>query len=306
MDSRFYTVVEVWDGTNKVHRGRDQNKVLEWVSKNYGDPPSKKRAKLRIRGIVVSKAEEEKKAGRLVDKRRAPWLSSAGHSNSSSSGRPRTGTDILPPILQQKLSTDQSDAVTVQARNKTGRMRLSDLETLDGDTEAEERFRQAASTNDVVVIKQLLGGKVNPNTQNARGWTALHMAVYSDRTLAASVLLRHPKTDPNVVTEEGNTALHWCAMRDNTTTAGVILTHAATDVNKKNKVGFSPLHIAASHNCAPLFKLFVESDADLHSKNAELETPEDVAARIDASAVVDVLALIRKKAEFERRMARFR
>ena len=58
MDSRFYTVVQVkfnsaimhdnqqnvlvfhycfplqvWDGIKMVHKGRDQNKVLEWVSK---------------------------------------------------------------------------------------------------------------------------------------------------------------------------------------------------------------------------------------------------------------------------------
>ena len=73
----FTTPAQVWHGTNMVHHGRDQEKVLEWVSKvtnnlisfqaatfhhvkngkliwlqNYGDPPSAKRAKLRIRSIT--------------------------------------------------------------------------------------------------------------------------------------------------------------------------------------------------------------------------------------------------------------
>lgn len=302
MDSRFYTVVQVWDGIKMVHKGRDQNKVLEWVSKHYGDPPSEKRAKLRIRGIVVSKAEEEEKARLLAEKRRIPGSRSAVHSRTDVSNKPATGT--LPPIFQQKKSSGK-DVNAAQARKKTGRMQLSDLDTLDGNAEAEEGLRLAAAKNDVNVIKQLLRGKVNPNTQGKRGWTALHKAVFADRTLAASVLLAHAKTDPNTTSQEGNTALHWCALRDNPTIAGIILTHPKTDINQRNKVGFTALHIAASRNCAPLYKLLVECDADVLLKNKELETAEDVAHRSDAQAVLDVADRMRRIAEFERRMSRF-
>ena len=117
----------------------------------------------------------------------------------------------------------------------------------------------------------------NPNQQNAKGDTALHIAcrMRSDSTLQFLEVLIS-RCDPNICDSEGNTALHIAVSRHSSgqlENVQCLLQSDRCDPNVINKSGHTPLHIACfRHDFSLLEALVADKRCDLNIQDGNGDT----------------------------------
>lgn len=102
---------------------------------------------------------------------------------------------------------------------------------------------------------------VNPNTQNSKLETPLHIAAELNLEKIASALVTHSLINPNIVDYKGNTPLHIsCFYGSNTT--NIVAIHPATNLNIQNYQGETPLIIATKKYNPTIVNMLLLRGAD--------------------------------------------
>ena len=112
-------------------------------------------------------------------------------------------------------------------------------------------------------------------------------AVKSGDRAALSVLLRN-KVDVNTAEADGTTALHWASHRDDLESAKLLLS-AGANVNAANDLGATPLWIAAENGSVAMVRTLLQAGADPNRSLLLGETPLMVASRSGSAGVVEQL-----------------
>ena len=124
-----------------------------------------------------------------------------------------------------------------------------------GATSGDVRLVEAAKRGDIKIVRSLLLQRVDVNTPQADGTTALHWAVHSDDLEMARLLIR-----------------------------------AGARVNSANQdYGVTPLSLACTNGSAPMIETLLEAGADANITVREGETPLMTAARTGKLEAVNVL-----------------
>jgi len=79
----------------------------------------------------------------------------------------------------------------------------------------------------------------NINYKNAKGDTALLLAVYHDKYNIVELLLKDPKIDVNIQNKDGDTPLILAVQKNYHTISGLLVSHPAINVNILNNKGKS-------------------------------------------------------------------
>ncbi len=131
------------------------------------------------------------------------------------------------------------------------------------------------------------------------------LAEAAKRTDRAAIReLLKQRLDPNTAQVDGTTALHWAANRDDVETAE-LLVHAGANVKAANRYGVTPLSLACVNGNATMVKLLLKAGADANAALPGGETALMTAARtgrvdavkalLEAGAAVDAKEERRKQ-----------
>jgi len=108
----------------------------------------------------------------------------------------------------------------------------------------------------------------------------------SDRAAVSSLLQQ--KIDVNSPEADGTTALHWAVRSDDLDTAGQLI-KAGANVGKANRYGITPLYLASVNGNAPMIEKLLKAGADANEVSNEGETALMTAARTGNVAAAKVL-----------------
>uniref|UniRef100_A0A5F8HD78 TNNI3 interacting kinase n=1 Tax=Monodelphis domestica TaxID=13616 RepID=A0A5F8HD78_MONDO len=111
-------------------------------------------------------------------------------------------------------------------------------------------------------IRSLMLKGLRPSRLTRNGFTALHLAVYMDRTDLVTGLL-HSGADVQQAGYGALTALHVATLAGHLQAANVLLQHGAY-VNVQDAVFFTPLHIAAYYGHEQVTRLLLKFGADVN------------------------------------------
>ena len=113
-----------------------------------------------------------------------------------------------------------------------------------------DHFLDAAKRGDVIEVVSMLDAGMPVDSRDKVGWTALHLASWSNRTYVVRVLLQR-----------------------------------GADVNAQNVNGMTPLHRAAGWNSTEVIKVLLQHGASKNIKNNNNRRPIDLARRYNRKAV---------------------
>ena len=98
------------------------------------------------------------------------------------------------------------------------------------------------------------------------------------------------KVDANTADADGTTALHWASYRDDLESAGLLI-RAGANVNATNDLGATPLWIASENGSVAIVKALLQSGANPNLALLLGETPLMVASRSGKAEVAEQLLL---------------
>eukprot|EP00930_Biecheleria_cincta_P010155 TRINITY_DN112128_c0_g1_i1.p1 TRINITY_DN112128_c0_g1~~TRINITY_DN112128_c0_g1_i1.p1 ORF type:complete len:263 (+),score=61.88 TRINITY_DN112128_c0_g1_i1:84-872(+) len=157
----------------------------------------------------------------------------------------------------------------------------------------------AAKKNDLQMVKCLVAeSKINPNSRNEKGWTALLRAAKCDSREVIQFLVR-VRADVDTRTKEGNTPMHKAAKQGHAEVIQMLLqAHANPDV--KNKGDASPLMLAAMHkNNVACVQALIDSKANVNMQKDVGYSALMLAARFGNSAAVAQLLMVQADMELQ-------
>lgn len=156
-------------------------------------------------------------------------------------------------------------------------------------------LNEAVRLNDFVLVKALIEGGTDVNTEGKLGETPLHDAVIRGYGEISVLLIDHG-ADVNARDVRGLSPLHAAAWRGNPDMVALLISSGA-DINARDHDGVTPLHAAARAGRAETVAQLIEKGADINAKNKINLTPlhaaalsgdrETVALLIDQGADVD-------------------
>jgi hypothetical protein len=138
----------------------------------------------------------------------------------------------------------------------------------------------AVRNRDIVTVKALLASPVASNELNAvfaGGITPLHLAVATDQTDIADLLITHG-ADVSAASSSGFTPLHWAASRDNVDIIRLLL-NAGGNVNARAQRDITPLHLAVQKNAVRAVRALLEAGADVAAAGRSELTPLQLAEK---------------------------
>ncbi len=112
-------------------------------------------------------------------------------------------------------------------------------------------------------------------------------AVKSGDTSALRALLQK-RVDVNTAEPDGTTALHWAAHRDDLAAADLLI-RAGSKVDAANRYGVTPLALAATNGNAAMIEALLKAGANPNISQPEGETPLMSAARSGSAAALKAL-----------------
>lgn len=149
---------------------------------------------------------------------------------------------------------------------------------------ADDFFAAAQQDNSSTIFTQLLRG-FDPNTLNAKGETALLIAVRHGSFKAITALLASPQTDVETRNKQDESPLMLAALKGYLDVAKQLIARDA-DVNKP---GWAPLHYAATKGDLPMIDLLLENDAYIDAESPNGTTPLMMAAQYGTPQAVKML-----------------
>ena len=138
----------------------------------------------------------------------------------------------------------------------------------------DEELRIAALRDDGSRVMTLLLRGADPNGRDARGQTALHIALKDDSDKAIKSLLAHPGLDVNAANAAGETPLMLAALRGRLDLAKMLAQRGAA----VNRVGWTPLHYACSGPDEGVVAWLLAQGAELDARAPNGSTPLMLAA----------------------------
>ncbi|XP_068919820.1 ankyrin repeat domain-containing protein 54-like [Petaurus breviceps papuanus] len=150
-------------------------------------------------------------------------------------------------ILHELWQHDPSPSELRKGKLRPGRLRLASrphrrLGPTGRDVHALKKLREAANTNDVETVRQLLEEGADPAATDDKGRSALHLASSNGNDQIVQLLLSHG-ADPDQKDGLGNTPLHLAACTNHVAVITTLLRRGAR-VDALDGAGKSPLHIA--------------------------------------------------------------
>eukprot|EP00440_Ansanella_granifera_P033196 gb/GFBE01036016.1/.p1 GENE.gb/GFBE01036016.1/~~gb/GFBE01036016.1/.p1 ORF type:complete len:285 (+),score=61.97 gb/GFBE01036016.1/:1-855(+) len=149
----------------------------------------------------------------------------------------------------------------------------------------------AAKVDDIDIVKSLVAeSRINPNSRNAKGWTALLRASKSNSLHTVKFLCK-VSADVDTRTKEGNAPLHKAAKHGHIAVAEE-LCKAGANPNVKNNGDATPLMVAAMHkNSEGVLRVLIEAGAVVNEKKDVGYTPLMLAARFGNCGSISHLLL---------------
>lgn len=135
----------------------------------------------------------------------------------------------------------------------------------------EGSFINEVEKGDTAAVDLFLAAGMNPNVQDARGWTALLVAAQAGRDHIAQSLL-DKGADVNAQSSDGSTALMAAAERAHRDTLNVLLARGA-DVNLANREGQTALLRAAAKGHSEVARLLLNHGAKVNIRDKEGRSP---------------------------------
>lgn len=133
-------------------------------------------------------------------------------------------------------------------------------------------------------------GRIDVNTRDFVGDTALHDAISKDNLEIATMLIEFPSVDLTLKNERGFNALHHACLKGNNPVVEKILLKRPDIVNIPKEDGFTALHLAAINGHYRIAQtLLTKGRCNLELRNNKQETPLVLAALHRRWDVVELL-----------------
>lgn len=120
----------------------------------------------------------------------------------------------------------------------------------------------AAKAGNLQAVHIFLRSRVDVETQDEQGWTALSHAAACGNEAVALLLLQN-RARVHSQDRNGYAALHWAAFHGHLNIVKLLIAHQA-DVNAHSKLGWTPLMQAATQGHALIAALLIDSGADVN------------------------------------------
>ena len=147
----------------------------------------------------------------------------------------------------------------------------------------------AAFRGSTDVVRDLLAGGANPNSQNASGWTPLMVAA-AERHPDTVITLLEAKANPNLRNRLGRTALMFASSYGQDAIVERLLAAGADPNNvPDDDTGWTALVAAASAGHAGVVEKLLRGGANPAIKSKQGETPLDIARAKGHAEVVRIL-----------------
>ncbi len=146
----------------------------------------------------------------------------------------------------------------------------------------------AAHQGQVETARLLIAGGADVNATDQSGRSALHMTTWSGNTEYAELLLAN-ECDPDLQDESGTTALMSAAFRGHPDLVAALLSNGAKTNLKENRYERTALHAAAAMGYTDITENLLAHGADLEAKDAQGNTPTQLAARYQQQRVLQAL-----------------
>lgn len=130
-------------------------------------------------------------------------------------------------------------------------------------------------------MKKQLALTSNPNARDAKGRTALTLAIAENSDRVIPLLLQAPSVDINATNKQGESPLMLAIIRGKENLARQLLQRGAA----ANKHGWSPLHYAATVGNVDMMRVLLEKGAYIDSQSPNETTPLMMAARYSSNAL---------------------
>lgn len=134
-------------------------------------------------------------------------------------------------------------------------------------------------------IMSLMLGGADPNGRDAKGNTALHVALIEESGGAVEALLKHPGTDVNAINQAGETPLMLAAIKGRLDWVQALVKRGAL----VNEPGWSALHYAASGPEPAVVRWLVQQGAAINARSPNGSTPLMLAAGYGGITSAEIL-----------------
>ncbi len=150
---------------------------------------------------------------------------------------------------------------------------------------AYDDFFAAVRQDDAQTVRNLLQRGFDPNTPDAKGLSAMFIAVREPSPKVAAVLIDWPSTQVETRTAQDESPLMIASIQGQIDMVKRLIARGA-DVNKP---GWTPLHYAASRGQIEVMRLLLENHAYIDAASPNNTTPLMMAARYGSDEAVRLL-----------------
>lgn len=133
----------------------------------------------------------------------------------------------------------------------------------------------AVIRNNASGVRTQISAGVNPNQQDAKGRTALTLAIHQQSEKAIPVLLQSRQVDINALNRAGESPLMLAIITGQDDWAKQLIARGAA----VNKHGWAPLHYAATKGNIAIMQLLLDHDAFIDTESPNRTTPLMMAAQ---------------------------
>jgi len=150
-----------------------------------------------------------------------------------------------------------------------------------------DAFFRAIKLDNDATVSSLIAVGFDPNSPSENLTPALIVAIESDATKTAKLLLHDPRTRVNVDNPQGESALMLAAIHNQVDIAELLIAQGA----EVNRPGWSPLHYAASKGHMAMMRLLLDKSAYIDAESPDGNTPLMMAAYYSKSPLAVKLLL---------------